>query len=81
MPAALMIGHHFSISALWNAASASGVLLLSGENLLRELLPQGWVHKGCDDVGIQLRVVTGDHLEWRAKKSNTARLNASGCSQ
>jgi hypothetical protein len=25
MPAALMIGHHFSISALWNAASASGV--------------------------------------------------------
>src|SRR5215813_12015768 len=25
MPAALMIGHHFSISALWNAASACGV--------------------------------------------------------
>src|SRR5215467_2331349 len=25
MPAALMIGHHFTISALWNAASACGV--------------------------------------------------------
>jgi len=25
MFAALMIGHHFSISALWNAASPSGV--------------------------------------------------------
>ena len=25
MPAALMIGHHFSISALWKAASPSGV--------------------------------------------------------
>src|SRR5205085_5802675 len=24
-PAALMIGHHFSISAFWNAASPSGV--------------------------------------------------------
>jgi len=30
MPAALMIGHHFAISALWNAARPSGVCC-SGE--------------------------------------------------
>jgi hypothetical protein len=31
MPAALMIGHHFSISALWCAASASEVCLPRGQ--------------------------------------------------
>ena len=30
MLAALMIGHHFSISAFWNAASASGVCCSRG---------------------------------------------------
>ena len=31
MPAALMIGHHFPISACWCAASASGVCLSRGQ--------------------------------------------------
>jgi Putative metallopeptidase len=30
MPASLMIGHHFSISAFWRAASASGVCCSRG---------------------------------------------------
>jgi hypothetical protein len=33
MLAALMIGHHFSISALWRAASASGLQELEPRRL------------------------------------------------
>jgi hypothetical protein len=40
MPAALMISHHFSISAFWRVCSASGVLLARIDDLSEiEALP------------------------------------------
>jgi hypothetical protein len=46
MPAALRIGHHFSISAFYWAASASGVCCSRGGivlTLIGKSLPYGWV--------------------------------------
>ena len=61
MPAALMIGHHFSISALWKAASASGVCCSRGgiswprsaSRCAHRRIGQGLHHRGVelgDDV-------------------------------
>src|SRR4029079_19324737 len=43
MPAALMIGHHFSISAFWKAASPSGVCCARGATSSPNSVNRFWI--------------------------------------
>ena len=43
MPAALMIGHHFSISVFWNAASPSGVCCARGATSRPSSVNRFWI--------------------------------------
>src|SRR5215813_11764865 len=81
IPAALIIGVHFSISALWWAASASGVRRSGGttscprNSLLHSRVAQGIEHGGAKFTahmgGRSLwhpHPAPGDHMEWGATR-------------